>query len=133
MGARTARLNLRLPPEELAELTAITERKGFRTLSEAAREALDQYLETEAASWNAERVSVTLPRSLVEQASWYISSGDALDLEQALTMALTEWCAARQHYYLAGREELRSKVTEAAEERAADHTIAEKARRLGRR
>jgi len=133
MGARTARLNLRLPEDELAELEAISQRKGFKTISEAARDALDQYFETEAAAWNAERLPVTLPRALVEQASLFVSSGDAVDLEQAIALALAEWCEARRRYYLEGREELRRKVSEAAEERAADHTVAEKARRMGRR
>jgi metal-responsive CopG/Arc/MetJ family transcriptional regulator len=117
MSARSARLNIRLPEEDAQELEAIRERTGQSSVSDVVRDAIACYLHEESATWNSEKVSAIVPASLAEDLDMFIASGDATDVSQAITLALTAWVEERKHYHLEGREELRRKIAEAAMER----------------
>jgi Arc/MetJ-type ribon-helix-helix transcriptional regulator len=115
---RTARLNIRLPEEDLRELEAIRERTGLQSLSDVVREAIHTYLHEEAATWNADKIKAVVPAALAEDVEMFVASGDATDISQAVTLALSGWVEDRKRYYLEGKEALRQKVSEAAEERS---------------
>jgi len=127
---RTARLNIRLPEEDLRELEAIRERSGHRTLSDVIREALYSYLHDEATTWNGEKISAVIPAALAEDLEMFIASGDATDVSQAVTLALTAWVEEKKRYYLEGRELLRQKVSEAIDERGTRKGMARTAARM---
>ncbi|MEM0343154.1 MAG: ribbon-helix-helix domain-containing protein [Thermoplasmata archaeon] len=127
---RTARLNIRLPEEDLRELEAIRERTGHRTLSDVIREALYSYLHDEAATWNGEKISAVIPAALAEDLEMFIASGDATDVSQAVTLALTAWVEEKKRYYLEGRDLLRQKVSEAIDERGTRKGMARTAARM---
>ena len=74
---RTARLNIRLPEEDLRELEAIRERTGQQSLSDVIREAICTYLHEEAATWNAEKIKAIVPAALAEDVELFVASGDA--------------------------------------------------------
>jgi metal-responsive CopG/Arc/MetJ family transcriptional regulator len=130
MTTRTARLNIRLPEEDLRELEAVRERAGLVTVSDVAREAIESYLHDESASWNSEKVTSMLPAALAEDVEMFIASGDASDMNQAITLALTAWVEEKKRYYLEGRDALRAKLTEAIEERGARKGMARAASRM---
>jgi len=115
---RTARLNIRLPEEDLRELEAIRERTGLQSLSDVVREAIHTYLHEEAATWNADKIKAVVPAALAEDVEMFVASGDATDISQAVTLALSGWVEDRKRYYLEGKEALRQKVSEVAEERS---------------
>ncbi len=117
MSARSARLNVRLPEEDARELEAIRERTGQGSISDVVRGAIACYLHEESATWNSEKISAIVPASLAEDIEMLIASGDATDLSQAVTLALTAWVEERKQYHLEGREKLRNKIAEAAMER----------------
>ncbi len=117
MSARSARLNVRLPEEDARELEAIRERTGQGSISDVVRGAIACYLHEESATWNSEKISAIVPASLAEDIEMLIASGDATDLSQAVTLALTAWVEERKQYHLEGREMLRNKIAEAAMER----------------
>lgn len=127
---RTARLNIRLPEEDLREFEAIRERTGHRTLSDVIREALYSYLHDEAATWNGEKISAVIPAALAEDLEMFIASGDATDVSQAVTLALTAWVEEKKRYYLEGRDLLRQKVSEAIDERGTRKGMARTAARM---
>lgn len=127
---RTARLNIRLPEEDLRELEAIRERTGHRTLSDVIREAIYSYLHDEAATWNGEKISAVIPAALAEDLEMFIASGDATDVSQAVTLALTAWVEEKKRYYLEGRDLLRQKVSEAIDERGTKKGMARTAARM---
>jgi len=126
----TARLNIRLPDEDLRELEAIRERTGHQSLSDVVREAIYHYLHDEVATWNGEKIQAIVPAALAEDVEMFIASGDATDISQAVTLALTGWVEDRKQYYLEGKEALRQKVTEAAEERGTRKGMARTASRM---
>ncbi len=117
MTTKSARLNIRLPEDDLRELEAIRERTGLQSVSDVVREAIQAYLHDEIATWNADKISATLPAALMEDVEMFIASGDATDISQAATLALAGWVEEKKRYYLEGREALRQKVSEAVEER----------------
>ena len=127
---RTARLNIRLPEEDLRELEAIRERTGLQSLSDVVREALHAYLNEEAATWNGEKISAIVPGALAEDVEMFITTGDATDISQAVTLALSGWVEDRKRYYLEGKETLRQKVSEAVEERSTRKGMARAASRM---
>ena len=127
---RTARLNIRLPEEDLRELEAIRERTGLQSLSDVVREALHTYLSEETATWNAEKIKAVVPAALAEDVELFIASGDASDISQAVTLALSGWVEERKRYYLEGKEALRQKVSEAVEERSTRKGMARTASRM---
>jgi len=117
MSTKTQRLNVRLPEDDLRELEAIRQRNGLQTVSDVVRQALTTYLDEESATWNSEKVTTIIPAALMEDVEMFIASGDASDVSQAITLALTGWVEDRKRYYLEGKELVRQKVAEAVEER----------------
>jgi metal-responsive CopG/Arc/MetJ family transcriptional regulator len=117
MSTRSARLNVRVPEEDLRELEAIRERTGQSSVSDVVRDAIACYLEEESTSWNSEKVTAMVPAALAEDMEMFIASGDSSDVSQAITLALTAWVEERKRYYLEGKETVRRKIAEAAMER----------------
>ena len=130
MTNKSARLNIRLPEEDLQELEGIRERAGLQTVSDVVRQAIESYLHDEAATWNAEKISAIVPAALIEDVEMFIGSGDATDLSQAVTLALTGWVEDRKRYYMEGRESLRQKVAQAIDERDTRKGMARTASRM---
>jgi Arc/MetJ-type ribon-helix-helix transcriptional regulator len=130
MSTKTQRLNVRLPEDDLRELEAIRQRNGLQTVSDVVREALTTYLDEESATWNSEKVTTIVPAALMEDVEMFIASGDASDVSQAITLALTGWVEDRKRYYLEGKELVRQKVAEAVEERGTRKGMARTASRM---
>jgi len=126
----TARLNLRLPEEDLRELEAIRERTGNQSLSDVVRDALHSYLHDEVSTWNGEKLQAIVPAALAEDVDMFIASGDATDISQAVTLALAGWVEEKKKYYLEGKEALRQKVAEAVEERSTRKGMSRTASRM---
>ena len=130
MTTKSARLNIRLPEDDLRELEAIRERTGLQSVSDVVREAIQAYLHDEISTWNADKISATLPAALMEDVEMFIASGDATDISQAATLALAGWVEEKKRYYLEGKEVLRHKVSEAVEERGAKKGMGRTAARM---
>lgn len=130
MTTKSARLNIRLPEDDLRELEAIRERTGLQSVSDVVREAIQAYLHDEISTWNADKISATLPAALMENVEMFIASGDATDISQAATLALAGWVEEKKRYYLEGKEALRQKVSEAVEERGAKKGMGRTAARM---
>jgi hypothetical protein len=130
MTTKSARLNIRLPEDDLLELEAIRERTGLQSVSDVVRTAIEAYLHDEAATWNSEKISTVVPAALMEEIEMFIASGDATDMAQAVTLALTGWVEEKKRYYLEGKEVLRRKVAEAVEERGTKTGMARTANRM---
>ena len=130
MTTKSARLNIRLPEDDLRELEAIRERTGLQSVSDVVREAIQAYLHDEISTWNADKISATLPAALMEDVEMFISSGDATDISQATTLALAGWVEEKKRYYLEGKEALRQKVSEAVEERGTKKGMGSTAARM---
>ena len=107
-----------MPEDDLLELEAIRERAGLQSVSDVVREAISAYLHDEVATWNSDLIKATVPGALMEDIESFIASGDATDLNQAVTLALTGWVEEKKRYYLEGKEALRQKMAEAIEERS---------------
>lgn len=130
MSARSARLNVRVPHEDLLELEAVRERTGQGSVSDVVRDAIVCYLEEEASGWNSETIRATIPAALAEDLEMFIASGDASDLSQAVTLALTAWVDERKRYYLEGKDAVRRRIAEAAEDRDTRKGMARVASRM---
>jgi hypothetical protein len=130
MTTKSARLNIRLPEDDLRELEAIRERTGLQSVSDVVREAIQAYLHDEISTWNADKISATLPAALMEDVELFIASGDATDISQAATFALAGWVEEKKRYYLEGKEALRQKVSEAVEERGTKKGMGRTAARM---
>jgi metal-responsive CopG/Arc/MetJ family transcriptional regulator len=130
MTTKSARLNIRLPEDDLRELEAIRERIGLQSVSDVVREAIQAYLHDEISTWNADKISATLPAALMEDVEMFIASGDATDISQAATLALAGWVEEKKRYYLEGKEALRQKVSEAVEERGTKRGMGRTAARM---
>ena len=130
MTTKSARLNIRLPEDDLRELEAIRERTGLQSVSDVVREAIQAYLHEEISTWNADKISATQPAALMEDVEMFIASGDATDISQAATLALAGWVEEKKRYYLEGKEALRQKVSEAVEERGTKKGMGRTAARM---
>jgi metal-responsive CopG/Arc/MetJ family transcriptional regulator len=130
MTTKTARINVRLPEDDLRELEAIRERTGHQSVSDVFRDAIDAYLHDEAATWNSEKVAAVIPSALMEDVEMFIASGDASDISQAITLALAGWVEEKKRYYLEGKEALRQKVAEAVGERGTKRGMGNAADRM---
>jgi len=107
-----------LPDKNLRELEAIRERAGLQSVSDVVRDAITAYLHDEESSWNSEKIKAIVPNALMEDVEMFITSGDATDISQAVTLALAGWVEEKKRYYLEGKEAIRQKVGEAIDQRA---------------
>ncbi|MGQ9587059.1 MAG: ribbon-helix-helix domain-containing protein [Thermoplasmata archaeon] len=130
MTTKTARLNIRLPERDLQELEAIRERTGYQSVSDVVREAINSYLYDEATTWNSEKVKAIVPSALIDDIEMFIAGGEATDISQAVTLALTGWVEEKKRYYLEGKERLRQKIAEAVDERDTRKGMARTASRM---
>lgn len=130
MTTKSARLNIRLPEDDMRELEAIRERTGLQSVSDVVREAIGAYLNDEVATWNSEKIKAIVPMALLEDVEMFIASGDATDISQAVTLALAGWIEEKKRYYLEGKETLRQKVSESVEERGMRKGMARTASRM---
>ena len=107
-----------MPDKNLRELEAIRERAGLQSVSDVVRDAITAYLHDEESSWNSEKIKAIVPNALMEDVEMFITSGDATDISQAVTLALAGWVEEKKRYYLEGKEAIRQKVGEAIDQRA---------------
>lgn len=99
-------------------------------MSDVVREAIQTFVRDEASTWNADVVKATVPAAIMEDVEMFISSGDATDISQAVTLALAGWAEERKKYYLEGKELVRQKIAEAVEERDTRKGMARAASRM---
>ncbi|OGS41634.1 MAG: hypothetical protein A3K67_07360 [Euryarchaeota archaeon RBG_16_62_10] len=130
MTTKTARLNIRLPEGDLKELEAVRERTGVQSVSDVVREAIEGFLHDEVATWNSERLTALVPRALADEVEMFIASGEAADVSQAVTLALTGWVEEKKRFYLEGREALKQRIAEAVDERDTRKGMARAASRM---
>jgi metal-responsive CopG/Arc/MetJ family transcriptional regulator len=133
MVARASRLNLRVSDDLLVTLEEIGARKGLKTVSDVARDALSRYSDEEADTWNSEIVKTKIPRGTMEALETLIMAGDATDVPQAINFALNDWVASKTKYHLEGRDALKKKVEEVIEERAAKERLKSVAKEMSKR
>lgn len=119
-----------MPEDDLRELEAARERAGLESISDVVRQAIAGYLSEESATWNSDRISATVPSALAEEVEMFVASGDASDVSQAVTLALTAWVEEKRRYYLEVRERVREKVEEAMDERGTRKGMARTAARM---
>lgn len=118
MAAKASRLNLRVPSDILDDLEEISVRKGFGTISDVVRDALEKYADDEADSWNSGVVKVKVPNRTLETLEALVMAGYATDMSQAINVAIDHWVKETREYHLGGRDVFRSKVLETMEEKA---------------
>jgi hypothetical protein len=68
-------------------------------------------------SWNSDKITAMVPSALAEEVEMFIASGDASDISQAVTLALTTWVEEKKRYYLEGKDTVRRKIAESLDER----------------
>lgn len=133
MVTKTSRLNLRVPEDLLVLLEEIGARKGLRTVSDVARDALEKYSEEEADSWNSDIVKVKIPRGALDRLETLVMAGDATDVSQAINFALNDWIASMTEYHLEGGDALRKRIGEILEERSTKERLKSVAKEMGKR
>ncbi len=120
------RIDIRVETEILDELEGIASMNNITNRSEAVREAIYSYIDDRKEMWNSNVVRVAIPKRLMEKAELFIRNGDAKDLDQAISLALNNWCDGLSEYYTDGREKLEKVVAENIEN---DMVIAENSRK----
>lgn len=100
------RIDLRIEPDILDDLESIAKINGVDGRSAAIREAIYFYIEHMKNNWNSDSLSVSIPKRMMDQLDLFIRNGDATDVDQAIVLALTDWCAKKEKYYLSGRSRL---------------------------
>jgi Arc/MetJ-type ribon-helix-helix transcriptional regulator len=129
MVSKTSRLNLRVSSEVIDLLGELSERKGYGTISDVVREALERYAEEEAGSWNSEMVKVQIPKGAMDAVETLVMAGDATDVQQAINFALRDWIQSQTAYHLEDRDALEKKIGEELGERAIKERLKSEQRR----
>ncbi len=127
----TKSVNLRLPEELYEELEALQEIKGA-TLSEIVRQAVAEYIEREAPSWNTETVEIRLPRALVAEIEMFIRNQVVADIDQAGLLAFREWCRSEEEHYAERLPAAEESLNRYSERNAAEMKMKQKARDMRR-
>lgn len=106
------RLSLRLTVEQDETLQDIANRLGYKNRSEAARMALDSFIDNNTLSYNSEKVSVEIPRVLLEELDKLLDFTGAADRHEAIRAAVRQYVQNENEFLLVRSmeyEELRSR------------------------
>ena len=127
------RIDIRVEAEILDELEGIAGMNNITNRSEAVREAIYSYIDDRKDMWNSDVIRVAIPKRLMEKAEMFIRNGDAKDLDQAIFIALNNWCDDLSEYYTDGRGKLEKAVAENIENDMAIAESARKSKKVARR
>jgi hypothetical protein len=126
------RVDVRVEPELLEELDAISERLGIGSRSAAIREAIVNFVMDNKDGWNSTSLNVSIPNRIAERLQRQIMNGDAPDPEGAIMLALDFWLRDLEHYYLSRRQRLDRIASENMSSDNAIRELEDRGRDLGR-
>jgi predicted DNA-binding protein len=126
------RIDVRVEPELLEELDAISERQGLGSRSAAIREAIASYVIDNKEGWNSTGIKVNIPNRIAERLQRQIMNGDAMDIDNAITLALDFWLRDIESYYLGRRRRVEKAIQENLKSDDAMKELEERAKDLGR-
>ena len=126
------RADVRVEPELLEELDAISERLGLGSRSAAIREAIASFVMENKDGWNSTGLRVSLPNRMAERLNRQVMNGDANDPESAVILALDFWLRDLESYYLNKRSRLERIVDDNLRADSAMRELEDRAKDLGR-
>ena len=126
------RIDVRVEPELLDELDAISERQGLGSRSAAIREAIASYVIENKDGWNSTGIKVNIPNRIAERLQRQIMNGDAMDIDNAISLALDFWLRDIESYYLGRRRRVEKAIQENLKSDDAMKELEERAKDLGR-
>ena len=125
-------MDVRVEPELLEELDAISERLELGNRSAAIREAIANFVLENKDTWNSATIRVSVPNRMAERARRHIMNGDAKDMENAITLALDFWLRDLEDYYINRRHTMDKIVKDNIGQSEAMKELETKGRSLGR-
>ncbi len=126
------RVDVRVEPELLEELDAITDRLGLESRSATIREAIAYFVMDSKDNWNSSSIKVNIPNRMAERARRHVMNGDAKDMENAMILALDFWLRDIEDYYIGRKRRLEKAVHENLSVDEAMKELEERGRDLGR-
>lgn len=91
----TERITVRLPADKLQLLQNLVDSGRYENLSDAVRDAVDIFIETNFAPDNISKVTVDLPKGNVLELESLVKDGDSVSLDDAIRNAVREYTRAR--------------------------------------
>lgn len=91
----TERITVRLPADKLMLLQKLVEDGTYSNLSDAVRDAVDQFIETNFAPDNLSKITVDIPKGNVLELESLIRDGDSVSMDDAIRNAVREYTRMR--------------------------------------
>ncbi len=88
----------RVPDELKVKIEDLAEREG-KTVSDLLRSLLESYVEEKEEEWQRVKISVKVPRSILNQVDLFVEKGYALDREHVVSEALSIWLRVKKMEY----------------------------------
>lgn len=93
--ASTERVTVRLPADKLQLLQSLVDNGSYDNLSDAIRDAVDQFLDNNFTPDNISKVTVDLPKGNVLELESLIRGGDSVSMDDAIRNAVREYTRSR--------------------------------------
>ncbi len=91
-------IGVRVPEELKLKLEEICEREG-KTLSEAIRETLEDYVKTKEEEWQKIKVCIRVPRKIHSQIEMFVDYGYYNSVEDVINSAIRLWLRVEKREY----------------------------------
>ena len=93
--ASTERVTIRIQSDKLALLQNLVDSGEFESISDAIREAMDEFVRSRFTPENIAKITVDLPRGNVTELENLIKEGDSVSIDDAIRNAVREYTRAR--------------------------------------
>ena len=93
--ASTERVTIRIQSDKLALLQSLVDSGEFESISDAIREAMDEFVRSRFTPENIAKITVDLPRGNVTELENLIKEGDSVSIDDAIRNAVREYTRAR--------------------------------------
>ncbi len=88
----------RVSDELKVKIEDLAEREG-KTVSDILRELLEEYVQEKEEEWHRVKLSVRVPRNLLNQVDLFVEKGYALDREHVISEAISLWLRVKKMEY----------------------------------
>lgn len=118
MGANSEKITIRLTPDQVENIDSIMLNRDIRSRSKVIRMAIENFISENLIDLTSQKQIIHLPNTVINRLEDCISSGDVLNIETAIQIAIDRYLAQISDYYLKQRIELRNARLDEQKKRA---------------
>ncbi len=107
MGLNTEKVTIRLTPDQVEDIDSIILSHDIKSRSQVIRLALENFISENIKDPTSQKVVIHLPSNTVNRLLDFVSTGDVLNVENAIHLSLDRFLTSMEDFYLSKWKQLK--------------------------